>query len=34
MEVRNDFEISVLKANWQAHTANTMVREDLSLLVL
>jgi hypothetical protein len=34
MEVRNGIEISVLKANWQAHTANTMVRADLSMPAL
>jgi len=34
MEVRNGFEISTLKVNWQAHTANSMVRADLSMHAL
>jgi len=34
MEVRNGFEISLLKAHWQAHTSNSMVRADLSMPVL
>lgn len=34
MEVRKGFEISVLKANWQPHTANSMVRADLSMSIL
>ena len=34
MEVRKGIEISVLKANWQAHTANAKVRVEFSMPAL
>jgi hypothetical protein len=34
MEVRIGIKISLLKANWQAHTADTMVRADFSMPAL